>query len=448
MSQLEKRTMPFIIAGAVRDLQKKGMDIGFVGEDTAITIFMRPMEYTEFFLRFHGIDDAMAANGVLELHEKKMDPPFVGALQWWMTTSAAATVKVLRMRSTGDRGDAEVYTVTMGEETIDLSQKNLGPVDVTVLTAWIQRPEASATVNLVNVIGNAIGESGAQTLIKAFDANPKLQSLLGIEPPGFTSADLSNKNMMPHDCIILAHEMKASRAAVAVTDVNMSGNPLTGKMDDCDDPVDGKDISGVSVLFPAMTRIITLNVSNCGLGPTAMPELSKLVRDASAVALTDVNMSGNPLTGGDGKDISGVSVLFPVMTSIIKVNVSNCGLGPTAMPELYKLVRDATAVVNSLTLSGNPLTGASTDKWKNIDSDMSGFIALCAILGKLNEVDLSDCHLGVASAAELAKVFSDDSAVLASVNLSGNRAIDQESRSALQESVLSRQPTVELIWDK
>ena len=53
VSQLEKRTMPFIIAGAVRDLQKKGMDIGFVGEDTAITIFMRPMEYTEFFPRFH-----------------------------------------------------------------------------------------------------------------------------------------------------------------------------------------------------------------------------------------------------------------------------------------------------------------------------------------------------------------------------------------------------------
>ena len=157
----------------------------------------------------------------------------------------------------------------------------------------------------------------------------------------------------------------------------------------------------------------------------------KVATSLSAV-LTDVNMSGNPLTGKtfngkpvDGKDISGVSALFPVMTRVIKLNVSECGLGPTSMPELAKLVCDARAVVNSLTLSGNPLTGATCDtrydppNSENFDSDMSGFIALCAILGKLNEVDLSDCHLGVASAAELAKIFSDDSAALARVDIRG-----------------------------
>eukprot|EP01047_Picozoa_sp_COSAG01_P016760 COSAG01_NODE_868_length_13035_cov_4.786024_4_plen_79_part_00 len=78
---------------------------------------------------------------------------------------------------------------------------------------------------------------------------------------------------------------------------------------------------------------------------------------------------------------------------------------------------------------------------------MDGFVALCAVLGKLTEVDLSDCHLGVASTVELAKVFSDAGAALVSINLSGNIAIDQRSRSVLQESASSRQPSIELIWN-
>jgi hypothetical protein len=63
---------------------------------------------------------------------------------------------------------------------------------------------------------------------------------------------------------------------------------------------------------------------------------------------------------------------------------------------------------------------------------------------------LSQKHLGPADMTLLTGWMQrpEVSAVLVSVNLSRNRAIDQESRSALQESVSSRQPTIELIWDK
>ena len=54
VTQLEQRTMPRIIAGAVSDLRKKGMSIGFPGQGAEITIFMRCVEYTEFFDRFLG----------------------------------------------------------------------------------------------------------------------------------------------------------------------------------------------------------------------------------------------------------------------------------------------------------------------------------------------------------------------------------------------------------
>ena len=58
-------------------------------------------------------------------------------------------------------------------------------------------------------------------------------------------------------------------------------------------------------------------------------------------------------------------------------------------------------------------------EWINIDSDMTGFIALCGVLGKLHEINLSDCGLGAASAGELAKAVSSAAAALAVLNISG-----------------------------
>ena len=55
VSQLEKRTMPNIIKDAVKDLQvKSGVSISLLGdpEQTKIKVFLRTMEYDEFFKRF------------------------------------------------------------------------------------------------------------------------------------------------------------------------------------------------------------------------------------------------------------------------------------------------------------------------------------------------------------------------------------------------------------
>jgi hypothetical protein len=52
--------MPYIITGAIADLQKKGMDIGLAGQGRAISVFMRPMEYEEFFVRFHRVGAAVS----------------------------------------------------------------------------------------------------------------------------------------------------------------------------------------------------------------------------------------------------------------------------------------------------------------------------------------------------------------------------------------------------
>eukprot|EP01049_Picozoa_sp_SAG25_P014286 SAG25_NODE_2475_length_1582_cov_7.422117_2_plen_244_part_01 len=119
-----------------------------------------------------------------------------------------------------------------------------------------------------------------------------------------------------------------------------------------------------------------------------------------------------------------------VSKSLTSMDLSKCGISVAGVTEVAKFI-SAGAAVNSLTLSGNPLTGATRDgygDWINIDSDMSGFVALCAVLGKLTKVNLSGCHLGPTSTGELAKVFSDARAVLTSLNMSGNCPVGRISR--------------------
>ena len=52
---------------------------------------------------------------------------------------------------------------------------------------------------------------------------------------------------------------------------------------------------------------------------------------------------------------------------------------------------------------------------------MDGFVALCAVLGKIRTVRLADCGLGPSSAAELSKIFSDATAEIVSVNCLANQ---------------------------
>ena len=51
-----------------------------------------------------------------------------------LATSLPAAVNLLTLDSTGDMSDQKTYTLTAGEEKIDLSHKNLGSADVALVT--------------------------------------------------------------------------------------------------------------------------------------------------------------------------------------------------------------------------------------------------------------------------------------------------------------------------
>ena len=63
---------------------------------------------------------------------------------------------------------------------------------------------------------------------------------------------------------------------------------------------DGQDVSGVAVLFPALVKVTTVYLSDCGLGPSSIAELAKAISSAGA-ALIKVDVSGNPEIRGEGK---------------------------------------------------------------------------------------------------------------------------------------------------
>eukprot|EP01049_Picozoa_sp_SAG25_P010992 SAG25_NODE_1274_length_3426_cov_2.050496_3_plen_439_part_01 len=181
------------------------------------------------------------------------------------------------------------------------------------------------------------------------------------------------------------------------------------------------------------SEITALDVSDQELGPGEVTVVAAAISTYAVVK--EVTVSGNPLTGGepkwnratksydqtDGKYISGVSVLFSAMTRVITLNVSNCGLGPTAMPELAKLVCDASAVLKKVTLSQNKLFGVNRHGRHTIDADQSGWAALCDALpsSQVEGLDVTDVGMGVKGVTSLAKAMS-AGAVLEAVNLDGN----------------------------
>eukprot|EP01048_Picozoa_sp_COSAG05_P014033 COSAG05_NODE_1553_length_4572_cov_80.241672_2_plen_547_part_00 len=286
--------------------------------------------------------------------------------------SAEAAVNSLTVDSTGDmqswNGGPKTYTLTAGDVSIDLSAKNLGPADIALLTAWLQRPEVSA----------------------------------------------------------------------AVKKINLSGCPLTGakKIGGAWYEIDS-DMTGFIALCGVLGKLHEINMSECGLGAASAGEFAKAVSDAEA-ALAEVVLDGCPLTGAtywngtlskniDSK-MDGFVALCAVIGKLKVISLAGCGLGPASMGELGKAVSSADAalarvsVLAHISLAGNKITGSFCRRgdW-TYDPDLSGIIALgeaVAVSKTLTSIDFSNCGISAAGIAEVAKMIN-AGAALAVLNISG-----------------------------
>ena len=168
-----------------------------------------------------------------------------------------------------------------------------------------------------------------------------------------------------------------------------------------------------------------LGVSGCALGPRHAADLADYVLSAGG-SLTTLRCGSNPGMVGEldrhgrlktpDAHIESFRQLCEALkpSQVTEVDFSGCGLGPLGAGCVADYVRNAIAALVEVNLSGCPLTGATYEVndaqtamvWKNIDSKMEGFIALCSVIGKVHTLSLSDCHLGPASAAELSKLLN------------------------------------------
>eukprot|EP01048_Picozoa_sp_COSAG05_P003941 COSAG05_NODE_195_length_14550_cov_203.233686_2_plen_664_part_00 len=246
----------------------------------------------------------------------------------------------------------------------------------------------------------------------------------GLKSSHVTSLNLSECELGSNDLTELAKYVRDARAAVEA--VAIGGNPIgseggailletikTSKLKTID--------IGKPLPLQEPYELDTLDLSKTGMDSGHVLLLSWWLATDAGAALNSLRCGSNPITD------KGMIPLLDAVKGIglTELDISKTEVGPPTAAKLAEVLADGTpfsAAVKKINLSGCPLTGAVLEygQWKNIDSDMTGFIALCGVLGKLHDINLSGCHLGPASAAEFAKAVSDAEAAVNSLTLDSN----------------------------
>jgi hypothetical protein len=411
--------------------------------------------------------DALPAAPLEELIVADIGMGVTGVTSLTKAISSMAAIKSLTVSSTGNMRDQKSYTLTVGEPAIDLSSKNLGPADVNLLTVWMRRPEVSAALASLTLRGNAL-TGASQNFGKLGDPWENIDS----DMTGFaalcavlgklTKVDLSDCHLGPASTAELAKVFSDAKAVLA--SLTVDGNDLFGtkryKQEYKHKYLDMKGWMALCKTLKSSNTLVSFSAADIDMNPEAVAMLADAIKAMAVV--TSINCLANKF-GDEGlatllKAIEGTSVrsLCGLTEGQTTADFSGQNLGPIdckIMSAEFEF-RGFIAVLAHLDCSQND---AITGK-RSRDNDgrspwiygeqLEGWIAMCSSLPKssITSLKFSACQLQPESLTPLADAIK-LMAALASVNLSGNRAI-RKSRSALQKSVSSRQPTIELIWDK
>ena len=190
---------------------------------------------------FQLLCDALKTSKVTEVDFSScgLGPPAIEILSDWVRDATAAALNSVTVDSTGDtkdrhgrwnNGGPKTYTLTLGDEKIDLSSKNLGPADVALVAAWLQRPEVRAAVADLNVSEATIGDAG-NTLIEAISSSSTLNFITigkGLRLPlkdhyDSDVLDASQKGIEPGGVAVIAWWL-ATPAAAALARLTLKEN--------------------------------------------------------------------------------------------------------------------------------------------------------------------------------------------------------------------------------
>eukprot|EP01044_Picomonas_judraskeda_P004036 COSAG03_NODE_346_length_8784_cov_37.126540_6_plen_1508_part_00 len=330
----------------------------------------------------------------LDLAHQQLDPGHIVILAWWLTTEFSAAINLLTLDSTGNMRDQKTYTLTAGEKKIDLSQKNLGSADVTLLTSWLQRPEVTGAIAHLALGSNPIGDEAMIPLLDTLKDIPLISFDISKTNCGVSTASKLAE--------LLTEETKFRGAVASLCCANNPG--MVGELDRRG-RVKTPDVH--AEVFKQLTdslktsKVTEADFSSCGIGPVALGHVSDWVRDATAaVNSMTVDSTGNmrdqktyTLTAGEEK---------------IDLSQKNLGSADVTLLTSWLQRPEVTGAINAIVLDECPITGTTFgtgykqhqggdyEKIEKLDADLSVFNSLCSSLksSHIVTISLQKCYLG------------------------------------------------------
>jgi hypothetical protein len=352
-------------------------------------------------------------------------------------------LKQLTLDSSGVMGDRrrQTYTLDVDAKRINLRNKNFGPRDAIVLYNWLDRVRnenvdvLSRTTEL-NMIGNPLGESGANLLIRLFDRDRQLQTLLGL-PRKASTFDLGNMNMDSSQARVLAAELEDERGTNDLTTLILDDNGIFGSCDfedntqvgNGDGNLDSTKRVRVPTRVPDMfaesahklmnalsrsTKIRTLSMRTTGIGPIVATAFAQHFMEMTS--LTHVNIASNRVKNAavdlikTYQQLPRLQTLLGIQPGTKVLDFSHQDIDPGICLILAtELVADRVcSQVMSINLLGNPVGGRRTLISEGFEALIQVFKdtpRIKTLFGfKLGQTfcDFSRCNLDVAQAKMLA----------------------------------------------
>jgi Ran GTPase-activating protein (RanGAP) involved in mRNA processing and transport len=284
------------------------------------------------------------------------------------------SLQSLTTNSTGTETLLSVlYTLRTDDTSLDLSDKNFGPADFVLISAWLCKPVVLDTLKQLTMVSTG------------YDSQPWT---LGLQP----SIALVEKGLSGSDILLLAAWLSKPQQkdyADKLT-ICLQGNYISDSDPDMDNVLDS-NVAGLACLGAALDSVLfleELDLSECLLGPHAAKALCDSVNwqacslislqltgncidmaafgtivesIASAASLESLNMCDNPLCRGGPDTSVGVDQWQRLCQTLHdakglrRFDISGCGITALFVPALVDLVT-AMMALESLTLdtTGQP----------------------------------------------------------------------------------------------
>jgi len=226
-------------------------------------------------------------------------------------------------------------------QTLDLSNKGLGPASGIVIAKLI---EFNTALTSVNVLKNAIQMEAAKELVAVFWQHKTLKTLCGLKPDQ-TEADFRGQGLLPSHGILIAADLEFNTTMTSLTLVD---NNLT---------YFGQDMTGVHAIAGALkvnTALTELNLRTNYLKAKAGKALADALKVNTALTSLDLSDNGeltgrfhhNPSISDDMSGVRAIAGALKVNAALTDLNLYGNHIGTEGAKAMAEALKFNTALTD------------------------------------------------------------------------------------------------------